>query len=144
MNLILLFDYCKYLIFKSLGNVCLNCLFVFPPLGLKKKHPKGESSIPLLKTKNGNFCSFLIQRICLQHAWLYQFWMTFSWTGLSLRPCCGAVFSLFHVSSLWFFFFPLNVVWLCLTFVNILACVVLKGDISWKGTKIMGSLFFFF
>lgn len=41
-----------------------------------------------------------------------------------------------------FFFFPFNVVWLCLTFVNILACVVLKG-ISWKGTKIMGLLFFF-
>lgn len=76
------------------------------------------------------------------HAWLYQFWMTLSWTLLSLRPCYGAVFSLFHISSLWFFF-SLNVVCLCLTFVNILACVVAKG-ISWKGTKIMGSLVFCF
>lgn len=72
----------------------------------------------------------------------YQFWMTFSWTLLSLRPYYGAVFSLFYISCD-FFFSPLYVVWLCLTFVNILACVASKG-ISWKDTKIMGSHLFFF
>lgn len=58
MNLILLFDYCKYLIFKSLGNVCLNCLFFFP-LGLKKNHPKGERAVyHFLKQKMETFALF--------------------------------------------------------------------------------------
>lgn len=110
-------------------------------MGLKEITQREKEQVYHL-FKNRNFCSFLIQRIYLQHARLYQFRMTFSWTLIAETLLWCSLQSLLYISLVIFFFFPFNVVWLCLTFVNILACVVLKG-ISWKGTKIMGLLFFF-
>lgn len=72
-------------------------------MGFKEIIQRGESNMPLLETKMENICSFLIQRIYLQHARFYQFWHFHG--RLLLRPCSGAVFSPFRL-SLWFFFSP--------------------------------------
>lgn len=57
--------------------------------------------------KNRNFCSFLIQRIYLQHARLYQFRMTFSWTLIAETLLWCSLQSLLYISLVIFFSFLL-------------------------------------
>ena len=63
-------------------------------MGLKEILQREKEQYTTSENKNGNFCSFWIQRLYLQHAQLDQFWMTFSWTLLTLRTFYGAVLGL--------------------------------------------------
>ena len=118
-------------------------VFVFSLMGLKEILQREKEQYTTSENKNGNFCSFWIQRLYLQHARLDQFWMTFSWTLLTLRTFYGAVLGLSSYIFLVVSPLPpqcsLTMPYLCKYFG--LCC--LKGDIL-KRHQNHGLFFFFF
>lgn len=126
------FKYCKYLILNHL-TVWIVC-FSFDWC---KRNPKGERPVcHFLKIFS---FSFLIQRL---HCSMLDYCTNSDDIFMDTVIHYNLVMVQSSVSLLYLHdCFAPHIVWLCLTFVNILACIVSKG-ISWKDTKIMGLFFF--